>query len=790
MLAERGKHVPSCGFGMSIRHQSFVIAAASLAAWLAIAGRSIADDGVQYALLVGVQTYDHDLRNLRFTERDVVGLGEVLRDSGYRRRNVVIMTQSAGAMRSSLLPRRENVLREFSRILARCTARDSIVMALAGHGVQFKGSTDTFFCPMDGALDDRNTLIAISELYAALEQSPAGFKLLIVDACRNEVADSSRSRAVVDLESVTRPGEKMPPAGAAAIFSCSPGQKAYEDENLHHGLFFHSLIEGLRGGADFDKNRSVSLPELELFVKQQTPALAMKTFGKDQMPDVFNRTRGLVPLVKLERDRSGSLGVVTSRAWRPQLLAWNVDAESRVQIEGVYRGTEAERAGIAAGDVIERLNGQPVRDEEPWWELVESNLPGEKATLDVLREGEPVRLTVTIEPHRDEAERARRMKVEADEGASWAQYSYGLRLLDGRGVPQDAKQAAEWIRKAGDQGNRQAENQLGLMSMAGAGVTQDEREAVKWFRRAAEKGSAYSEYNIARAARNGRGIPKSLEEAARWYRLAAEHGHEDAQNEIGLALLAGRGVTRDEAEAARWFQRAAEQGDDQGSVNYANLLRTGRGVTKDEAAAAHWYEAAARNGNVSGQSGYGFALTSGIGVPKNEIEGLRWTRKAAEQGHSGALNSMGLSYATGRGVAKDETEAARWYRKGAEKGNADSQVNLGRALLEGRGVEKNEAEAVTWFRKAADRNHSGAMTHLGTAYMLGRGVEKNEADAVNWWRKVGARDRDAQYRLGLATLQGKGTKADRAEGIRLMRLAAKAGSTAAEEKLKELKETP
>lgn len=749
------------------------------------------DAGEKYALLVGVRNYEHDLRSLRFTEQDVVELGEVLRDSGYHRRNVVIMTQQTGALRQSLLPRRENILRELSRLLAKCTERDSVVLALAGHGVQFRNSTDSFFCPMDGRLDDRNSLISINDLYQTLDNSPAHFKLLIVDACRDQVLESSRSRAVVDLESVTRPGEKTPPAGAAAIFSCSPGQQAFENEKFHHGLFFHALIEGLRGAADFDKNSAVTLPELELFVKQKTAELAQKEFGKDQMPDVFNRTRGLVPLVRLDRDRSAWLSILTGRAWKPQLEAWKLPGDSRVMIEGVIRDSNAARSGLRVGDVIEAVNGQPIRDDEQLWELIDSNLPGESATFDVVREGKPVRVAVQWEPRRGEADRARLIRLEAEQGAAWAQNSFGGRLLAGRGVPLDAAQAAEWVRKSADQGDRNAENQLGLLYQAGLGVPRDVREAVKWFRRAAEKGSAYAEYNLARCAAAGRGMPQDDRESARWLRLSAEHGNEWSQDEYGVFLASGRGVTKDEAEAARWYRRAAEQGLDTGAVHLATALRYGRGVPHDDAEAAQWFEKGARKGNATAQYGWGAMLMSGRGVPRNEAEGLRWIRKAAEQGHAAALNSVGIAFASGKGTGRDDAEAVRWYRKAAEKGSSDGQNNLGRMLFDGRGLAKDETEAVAWFRKSADQNNAAAMTNVGLAYSLGRGIGKDDAEALKWWRKAAAAgEQDAQYRAGLAALEGRGMKADRGEALRLLKLAADGGSSPAKKKLQELEKPP
>ena len=88
------------------------------------------------------------------------------------------------------------------RLLLKNRSRaDSVIVAFAGHGVEFRGSSDHFFCPMDAALSDRQTLVSLGEVYKELEQCQAGFRLLLADACRNDpVVDHSRR--------VTAPGSE------------------------------------------------------------------------------------------------------------------------------------------------------------------------------------------------------------------------------------------------------------------------------------------------------------------------------------------------------------------------------------------------------------------------------------------------------------------------------------------------------------------------------------------------------------------------------------------------------
>ncbi|WP_275113977.1 tetratricopeptide repeat protein [Psychromonas antarctica] len=68
----------------------------------------------------------------------------------------------------------------------------------------------------------------------------------------------------------------------------------------------------------------------------------------------------------------------------------------------------------------------------------------------------------------------------AKQGDAEAQYNQGLIYFNGKGVPQDYKQAAMWYRKAAEQGHAQAQYDLGSMYSNGKGVVQDDKKAYMW----------------------------------------------------------------------------------------------------------------------------------------------------------------------------------------------------------------------------------------------------------------------------------------------------------------------
>src|SRR5437899_1501012 len=86
-------------------------------------------------------------------------------------------------------------------------------------------------------------------------------------ACRTPRPTSPRSTE--SLESVTRPQVLKPPGGVSAFFSCSEGEKAFEHADLKHGVFFHFVIEALKGAAVGPEEREVFVPDLEKYVKRR-----------------------------------------------------------------------------------------------------------------------------------------------------------------------------------------------------------------------------------------------------------------------------------------------------------------------------------------------------------------------------------------------------------------------------------------------------------------------------------------------------------------------------------------
>jgi formylglycine-generating enzyme len=276
--------------------------------------------GKKYALLVGVDRYEKGslLPGLPFPRRDVDALERVFLDAGYEKENVVVMTRERGFEEVDLMPTAEHIRNQLELMLGGVKAGDSVIVALAGHGVMMLAPPvedpngtprqRSFFCPMDASLANKRLerFVGFDELYKALEGCKATVKLLMVDACRNELLAQPEGRP----GGIAMPPPALPPASVAALFSCSDKEVSWEDKDLDggHGVFFHYVIQGLSGKADEErgnKDQKVELDELYSYVKDNVRSFVARKHATTQLPRLLGDI-GPVALLDLSGRRPGA----------------------------------------------------------------------------------------------------------------------------------------------------------------------------------------------------------------------------------------------------------------------------------------------------------------------------------------------------------------------------------------------------------------------------------------------------------------------------------------------------
>jgi serine protease Do len=92
----------------------------------------------------------------------------------------------------------------------------------------------------------------------------------------------------------------------------------------------------------------------------------------------------------------GRLGIGVQPMTKELAKSFKLDAPGGAVVVGVEAGSPAERAGLKTGDVILSYAGKPIEDPNELPRLVGATKPGEKAQMEVWRNGKRERLTATV----------------------------------------------------------------------------------------------------------------------------------------------------------------------------------------------------------------------------------------------------------------------------------------------------------------------------------------------------------------------------------------------------------
>jgi len=153
------------------------------------------------------------------------------------------------------------------------------------------------------------------------------------------------------------------------------------------------------------------------------------------------------------------------------------------------------------------------------------------------------------------------LRTAAAKGDPGAEYEIAQRYADGRGVPQNLAEAADWFDRAAKQGLVLAQFRLGGFYEKGFGVKKDLEAARRLYTSAAEAGNAKAMHNLAVLYAEGIDGKPDYPTAAKWFRQAAAYGLTDSQYNLGILYARGIGVETSLPEAYKWFALAAREGD-------------------------------------------------------------------------------------------------------------------------------------------------------------------------------------------------------------------------------------
>lgn len=223
-----------------------------------------------YILAVGVSRYNDPTVNLTYAHTDAEAVADKFKELEGGIYNQVkvrkILNEDANLI---------NIKMGISWLEREATQHDVIMMFISSHGaLDHKGNL--YILPTDfNAYNLFATALNIRDITEGINGVPCK-KLIFLDACHSgqsgyDLVSLNQVKAV-NVNQIVEEVIGVEP-GITVMTSSSGREFSYENPKWGHGAFTKAILEGLDGGADYNRNSVITLRELDMYVSNRVKEL-------------------------------------------------------------------------------------------------------------------------------------------------------------------------------------------------------------------------------------------------------------------------------------------------------------------------------------------------------------------------------------------------------------------------------------------------------------------------------------------------------------------------------------
>ncbi len=272
-----------------------------------------------WALFVGISDYTvntftyegvrYQVRDLRAPAGDARKMAETLKDLFPNQR---VLTDNGATY--------DAIRRGFTEWLSQAPAEATVLFYFSGHGGQVpdKDGDETLDRKDETLITTDGKMILDDEIHRWVNELRAQRIVIISDSCHSgTIHRDAKTFLLTDARSLPprlmdgfaddfyKEGQRAP-SKVVALSACRPEESAWEIGALGHSLFTYCLLEGLKGAADQNGDKTITAQELFAHVKAcvarivaQLPPLEDGTQVR-QNPELHDGLGVPVPLAKLK----------------------------------------------------------------------------------------------------------------------------------------------------------------------------------------------------------------------------------------------------------------------------------------------------------------------------------------------------------------------------------------------------------------------------------------------------------------------------------------------------------
>jgi hypothetical protein len=237
------------------------------------------------AVIIGNQDYSNkDVPKVDFAVNDAMSMKNyMINRLGFREANIIYLENASKTDFETLFGTREvNKGKLFNYVKPQ---RSDVFVYYSGHGAPDVQNNKAYFMPVNA---DPNyvklTGYPLDVFYQNLAGIPSRSTTVILDACFS--GGSAQGMLIKQASPMFIEVDQTVVSGANVLASASGTQISSWYPEGKHSLFTYYLLRGLRGEADMDKNREITVGEMRTYLDDQVTYTARRLFGREQNPVV------------------------------------------------------------------------------------------------------------------------------------------------------------------------------------------------------------------------------------------------------------------------------------------------------------------------------------------------------------------------------------------------------------------------------------------------------------------------------------------------------------------------
>jgi uncharacterized caspase-like protein len=239
-------------------------------------------------LIIGIEDYAH-LPKVNFARKDALIVRDYfIRILGVPEENIIMLIDS-DATRARI----EGYLQQY--IPANVGPETTLYVYFAGHGAPDPDKGNPYLVPFDGDIRFLgNTGYPLKSLYDDIGKLKIRRSYVFLDSCFSGVASRAAEMLIKGARPVLIHSNKvrLDPHKIVAFSATSAGQMSNPFPKTEHGLFTYYLLRALRGEADSDDDRWLSVKEIYEYVRRHV-SRESKKMGHEQTPMIAPPTEKL-----------------------------------------------------------------------------------------------------------------------------------------------------------------------------------------------------------------------------------------------------------------------------------------------------------------------------------------------------------------------------------------------------------------------------------------------------------------------------------------------------------------